>query len=96
MEQKLERLNRDNKDQQDRNAPQPGYHPFGKNKDKGIIGRFDQTLSTDSRHGDVGWEYEGKDESVVESQESRRDPRNDTLSRFNHLDKHEKVTYSIL
>lgn len=41
MEQKLERLNRDNKAVVERNAPQPGYHPFGKNKDKGIIGRFD-------------------------------------------------------
>ena len=41
MEQKLERLNRDSLVKQERNAPQQGYHPFGKNKDKGLIGRFD-------------------------------------------------------
>lgn len=63
IEQKLERLNRDKKDQEERSKPYLGYHPFGKNKDKGVVGRFDAT-ATDDNHGDVGWEYEKKEEDA--------------------------------
>lgn len=72
-----------------------GYHPFGKNKDKGLVGRFDATDTSDKGQGDVGWEYERKEEEESEAN-GRPDANDDTLSKFNHLDKHEKVTYKLL
>jgi hypothetical protein len=71
-----------------------GYHPFGKNKDRGLVGRFDATAS-ENNHGDVGWEYERREEDQ-EDDNGRPDDNDDTLSKFNHLDKHEKVTYKLL
>ena len=107
IEQKLDRLNRESKEIEERQRPMPGYHPFGKNKDKGLVGRFDNTTST-MKHdlsGEVGYEYKKDDESapasshrssIINSVNNIMNPQNNTLTKFNHLDKHEKITYGLL
>ena len=74
MEQKLERLNREATDHQERQRPMPGYHPFGKNKEKGLVGRFDNTTSTAMHDlsGDVGYEYKPKENDESAPASSRR------------------------
>ena len=126
MEQKLERLNKDQLELKERQKPYPGYHPFKKNKGpKGMVDRFDEDVESKSDFRQLlEFEYEKKGSgsiqqvdapSVVSSsaqapvgdsastgypvevQDKKSiDQKNNTLSRFHYLDKHEKVTYGLL
>ena len=87
IDQRRERLNRDNEEHAERTKANPTYFPFSKNKNKHMIARFEATSPE---------EIIKRSEEAAADGTSPEQRQPSALELSNQLDKHEQVTYRLL
>ena len=88
IDQRRERLNRDNEELAERTKASPTYFPFSKNKNKHIIARFEATSPEEI--------IKRSEEMAAANGTSPEQRQPSAIELSNQLDKHEQVTYRLL